>query len=147
LEIEKKLGYVFFDKMTLERAFTRKAYANEQRQKQIPCDDQEVFRTLGDAVLKTVFIELLVRRGFSTRDEITQEKKRLEREENLARVAESLGIGEYIRLGKGEAKHQAEKEPYVLAETMEALVGAVFMDGGYEAAQQCVRQWFRSYLP
>ena len=147
MEIEEKLGYVFFDKSTLERAFTRKAHALEQRQKQIPCEDQEVFRTLGDAVLKTVLIDLLIRTGCSTRDELTQAKIQLEREENLAQVAESLGIGAFIRLGKGEVKHQADREPYVLAETVEALIGAIFMDGGYEAAQQCIKRWFRAYLP
>jgi ribonuclease-3 len=147
VEIEKKLGYVFFDKTILERACTRKAYALEQRQKQVRCDDQEVFRTLGDAVLRTVLIDLLVRSGFCTRDELTQAKKQLEREETLAKVGESLGIGEVVRLGKGEEKHGAAKEPYVLAETVEALIGAVFMDGGYEAAQQCVKHWFREYLP
>ncbi|MDD1676744.1 MAG: ribonuclease III domain-containing protein [Methanomicrobiales archaeon] len=148
MDIEENLGYVFFDKSTLERAFTRKAHALEQRQKQIPCDDQEIFRTLGDAVLKTVLIDLLIRGGYCrTRDELTQVKKQLEREENLARVGESLQIGEYLRLGKGEEKHLAGKEPYVLAETVEALIGAVFMDGGYEAAQQCVKRWFGAYLP
>ncbi|MDD1674769.1 MAG: ribonuclease III domain-containing protein [Methanomicrobiales archaeon] len=148
MDIEENLGYVFFDKSTLERAFTRKAHALEQRQKQIPCEDQEIFRTLGDAVLKTVLIDLLIRGGCCrSRDELTQAKKQLEREENLARVGESLGISANIRLGKGEEKHRADKEPYVLAETVEALIGAIFMDGGYEAAQQWIKRWFGPYLP
>ena len=143
-ELEALLGYRFYDPSILERALTRKAYANEQRQKNREHPDQEIYRTLGDSVLKLVFTDLLIRNGASSRDEITQKKKELEREENLARAGRELKIGGYIRLGAGERKQGAEREPYVLAETLEAIIGAIFLDGGYEAAEQCVKQWFGS---
>jgi len=141
-ELETLLGYRFYDSSILERALTRKAYANEQRQKNMGCPDQEIYRTLGDSVLKLVFTDLIIRSGACSRDEITQKKKELEREENLAWAARHLKIGEYIRLGAGERKQGAGREPYVLAETLEAVIGAIFLDGGYEAAEQCVKRWF-----
>lgn len=145
--IEDLIGYVFFEKDTLNRALTRKAYANEKKQRKCPCEDQELYCTLGDAVLKTVLIDLIIRAGFFTPDEVTQQKKELEREEQLARVAGELGISPYILLGAGEKKHHAEQQPYVLAETLEAIIGAIFIDGGYEAAEQRIKHWFNPYLP
>jgi ribonuclease III len=145
--IEDLLGYVFYDKDTLNRALTRKAYANEKKQRNCPCPDQEIFSTLGDAVLKAVLVDLLIRAGCSTPDEITQKKKELEREELLSRIAGELAIGSFIHLGAGEEKHHADRQPYVLAETLEALIGAIFIDGGYEAAEQRIKRWFNPYLP
>jgi ribonuclease-3 len=145
--IEDLLGYVFYDKDTLNRALTRKAYANERKQRNCPCQDQEIFSTLGDAVVKTVLVDLLIRAGCSTPDEITQKKKELEREELLSHIAREIGIGSFIRLGAGEEKHHADQQPYVLAETLEALIGAIFIDGGYEAAEQRIKHWFTAYLP
>lgn len=145
--IEDLLGYVFFEKATLGRALTRKAFANEQKQRNCQCVDQEIFSTLGDAVLKAILVDLLIRGGYSTPDEITQRKKELEREELLAKIASDIGIGAFIQLGLGEKKQHAERQPYVLSETLEALIGAIFIDGGYEAAEQRIKHWFDPYLP
>ena len=147
ISVEELLGYFFFDTSLLDRALTRKAYANEQKQRNCPCEDQEVLATLGDSVLKTVLIDLLIRSGFTTPDKVTQEKKALEREELLAKVAADLNLGEFIRLGLGEKRQKAQEQPYVLAETLEALIGAIFLDGGYEAAEQRIKHWFDPYLP
>jgi ribonuclease-3 len=144
--IETALRYTFYDKAILERSLTRKAFANEHLHKNIPCEDQEIYRTLGDAVLKTILTDLLIRNGAESRDEITQRKKDLEREERLAEIGRRLGIGRYIRLGIGEKKQKAGDEPYVLAETLEAIIGAIFLDGGYEAAEQCVKRWFSDVM-
>lgn len=141
-EVEKNIGYSFKDKKLLNRALTRKAYAHEQKQRNQDCEDQEVFRTLGDAVLKAVLIDLLIKSGRRTRDEITSEKIRLEREEGLARIGQDLGIGEFIKLGVGEEKHRANEEPKVLAETLEALIGAIYLDGGYSASKEFITKWW-----
>ncbi len=141
-EIENNLNYHFHHRKLLERALTRKAFANEQGQRGISSEDQEIYCTLGDAVLKTVLIDLLIRSGVTTPDMITRRKIELEREENLAAIGRKINIGPYIRLGKGEAKHNAGEQPYVLAETFEAIIGAVFLDGGYASAEMCVKEWF-----
>ncbi len=141
-EIEDCLNYKFITRKLLERALTRKAFANEQGQRGISSEDQEIFCTLGDAVLKTVLIDLLIRSGVTTPDMITRRKIELEREENLAAIGRKIDIGPYIRLGKGEAKHNASEQPYVLAETLEAIIGAVFLDGGYTRAEERIKEWF-----
>jgi ribonuclease-3 len=142
-EIEDSLDYKFNTRNLLERALTRKAFANEQGQRGISCEDQEIFCTLGDAVLKTVLIDLLIRNGITTPDMITRRKIELEREENLAAIGRKINIGPFIRLGKGEAKHNAGEQPYVIAETLEAVVGAVFLDGGYICAEERIKEWFK----
>ena len=146
MTIEKTLGYSFFDKNLLNRALTRKAYALEQKQRNQDCEDQEVFRTLGDAVLKAVLVDLLIKSGCKTRDEITSKKKRLEREEMLAKVSQALVIGPFIKLGAGEDKQKANEEPKVLAETLEALIGAIYLDGGYSASKEVITKWFKSFF-
>jgi ribonuclease-3 len=146
MTIEKNLGYSFADKNLLNRALTRKAYALEQKQRNQDCEDQEVFRTLGDAVLKAVLVDLLIKSGCKTRDEITSKKIRLEREETLAKISQDLGIGPFIKLGVGEEKQKANEEPKVLAETLEALIGASYLDGGYSASKGVITKWFKSFF-
>jgi ribonuclease-3 len=145
-KFEKNLGYHFRDPSLLTRALTRKAFANEERQQDRLHDDQEILATLGDAVLKAAFVDLLVRARYPTPDAITQEKKSLERHDALAGIAVQIGIGPYIRLGAGERKQGAENEPYVLAETLEAVIGAIYLDGGCEAAREAVIRWYSNRI-
>ena len=142
MSLEEKLSYTFKDKNLLDRALTRKAYALEQKQQNIFCEDQEIFRTLGDAVLKTVLIDLLIKSGVNSRGEITNRKKSLERQEGLAKISDRLGMGSYLKFGNGETKQRADKEPYVLAETFEAVVGAIYLDGGFDAARKTIEKLF-----
>ncbi len=143
MTIEDALGYTFSDKDLLNRALTRKAYANEQKQQNKDIEDQEIFRTLGDAVLKTVLVDLLIKSGCKTREEITNRKMELESVEGLAKIGRELGIGPFIKLGLGEIKQKANEKQYVLAETLEAVIGALYLDGGYEASRETIIKWFR----
>jgi ribonuclease-3 len=143
MTIEENIDYSFLDKNILNRALTRKAYALEQRQRNHACEDQEIFRTLGDAVLKAVLVDLVIQSGCKTRDEITRKKIELEREESLAKIGCELGIGESIMLGVGEKKQRANEEPYVLAETFEAVIGAIYLDGGYDTAKKIITNLFK----
>ena len=147
MTIEENLGYVFSDKSLLNRALTRKAYALEQKQRAQDHEDQEIYRTLGDAVLKLALVDLLIKAGCKTRDEITRKKMALEREEGLAKIARNLSIGSFIKLGIGEEKQQAAQEPKVLAETLEALIGAIYLDAGYDTSKHVVSVWFKDFLP
>ena len=142
MTIEKNLCYFFSDKNLLNRALTRKAYALEKNQPNQCCEDQEVFRTLGDAVLKAVLVDRLIESGSKTRGEITSKKRGLEREETLARISRDLDVGLFIKLGIGEEKQRANEEPKVLAETLEALIGAIYLDGGYERSKEVILKWF-----
>nr|MDO8115170.1 ribonuclease III domain-containing protein [Candidatus Sigynarchaeota archaeon] len=140
--IEDNIGYTFSNKGLLERALTRKAYALEQKQEGIECEDQEIFRTLGDAVLKTILADILIQNGAKTRNEITNKKSKLETESHLSRVAQKLGIAPDIKLGKGEQKQGAIEVPLVLAEALEAIIGAIYYDGGFNAAKEVIKKWF-----
>jgi len=142
MSLEEKLGYIFKDKNLLDRALTRKAYALEQNQQNIYCENQEIFSTLGDAVIKTVLNDLLIKSGVDSRGEITNRKKSLEREEELARISDRLGLGSYLKFGNGEIKQRADKEPYVLAESFEAVIGAIYLDGGFYAARKTIEKLF-----
>lgn len=143
MTIEDALGYTFSDKDILTRALTRKAYANEQKQQNKDFENQEIFRTLGDAVLKTVLVDLLIKSGCKTREGITNRKMELESVEGLARIGRELGIGHFIKLGQGEIRQKANEKQYVLAETLEALIGAIYLDGGFEACRESIIRWFR----
>jgi ribonuclease-3 len=136
--IEENLGYRFRDPALLTRALTRKAYANEELQQGRHHEDQEILCTLGDAALRAAFVDLLVRSHYPTPDAITRLKENLERHEALAGIAQQIGVGPSIRLGAGERKQGAEEQPTVLAETLEAIIGAIYLDGGCEAARNAV---------
>jgi ribonuclease-3 len=146
MSLEENIGYNFKNKDLLNRALTRKAYANELKHKNQESEDQEIFRTLGDAVLKAVLIDLLIESGCNSRDDITSRKKKLEREEGLAEISKQLGIGHYIKLGIGEKKQKADKEPYVLAETFEALIAAIYLDGGFDVTRNIIKHLFKDHL-
>ncbi len=143
MTIEDALGYTFSNKDLLNRALTRKAYANEQKARNLGCEDQEVFRTLGDAVLKTVLVDLLIASGCKTGEEITNRKMELESEEGLAKISRELGVGQYIKSGIGEIRQRANEKQYVLAETLEALIGAIYLDSGFDACRKTIIKWFR----
>ena len=146
-ELESRIGYHFSDSSYLVRAVTRKAYSNEQRQRGLIFPDQEIYSTLGDAVLKLVLTDRLIGKGLGNPEEITRAKEGLERKETLAQIGRALMIGPVILLGKGEQKQLAGDQPYVLAETLEAIIGAIYLDGGYLKAAITIQSWFDSILP
>ena len=140
--MEENLGYRFRDPALLTRALTRRAYAEEERQKGRYLEDQEILSTLGDAALKAAFVDLLVRAHYPTQDTITRARETLERHDALAGIALQIGIGPSIRLGAGEKREGAGEDPPVLAETLEAVIGAIYLDGGCEAARHAVMRWY-----
>jgi ribonuclease-3 len=97
--------------------------------------------------LKTVLTELLIRRGSDTRQDITTRKIELEREENLARISQAIGIGYVLKLGIGEKQQRAYDQPYVLAESLEAVIGGIYFDGGFSAARETIRRLFKDVFP
>ncbi len=136
--LEAGIGYRFADGSLLARALTRKAHALEQSQQGVPVDDQEVLRILGDAVLRVVLVDLLMGVGRDSRASISLGKSTLENEERLSQLARGLGIGTLLLLGKGERMQGAADNAYVLAESLEALFGAVYLDGGFYAAKDVI---------
>ncbi|OUC15897.1 MAG: dsRNA-specific ribonuclease [Alkalinema sp. CACIAM 70d] len=143
--IEKQLNYSFKDKKLLIRALTRKAFAQEQRQQGRTCEDQEVYRILGDAVLKAILVEMLIQQGYNSREAITNKKIDLEKREHLGKILASMEIAPFIRFGIGEKKQGISNQSSVLGETFEALIAAVYIDAGsYEKTKRFVIDLFTS---
>jgi ribonuclease-3 len=85
--------------------------------------------------------------GYQTKGDITEAKKSLESKEVLAQIAADIGIANVVRLGAGERYQQAEKNQRILAETLEALIGAIYFDGGFRATRESIKYLFRAAFP
>ncbi|ESA35840.1 ribonuclease iii [Leptolyngbya sp. Heron Island J] len=138
---ELRLGYIFTNKDLLIQSLTRTAAANEQRQSGQICEDQEILCTLGDAVLKLVLVDLLMKHGYTTPGDITQHKEKLEKGTSLGPMLREIGIAPIV--GRGEQKLGIQDKSDALAETFEAIIGAIYQDGGYGIIKKLVAKWFR----
>ncbi len=133
-ELEKKLGYDFKDKKLLATALTHSSYANENRKNGAECNERLEF--LGDSVLGMIVASYLYKTYPELPEgQMTRFRAELVCERSLHRVAEELGLGEYIRLGKGEEQGGGKTRPSILADAVEAVIAAVFIDGGFIAAK------------
>ena len=144
-QLEKNIGYIFVDKTLLTRALTTKAYALEHAQKNPELDDkpedQEILCTLGDSVLKLILVDRLIREGSNTAAIITDRKKEIEKRETLGVISRNLEVGDFIRMGVGEEKQKINEQQNTLAETLEAIIGAIYQDAGYEASKRIIMSW------
>ncbi len=133
--IEEKIGYSFKDRSLLETALTHSSYAREKSGGEY----NERMEFLGDAMLDAIAGEELYRE-FPGREEgfLSRTRAALVCEKFLFEVAGHIGLGEYLKLGTGEEKTGGRTRPSILADAVEALIGAVFLDGGYEAARKVV---------
>lgn len=120
----------------LSRALVHSSHANENPGEG---EDNERLEFLGDAVLELAVSEELFRR-FPTADEgrLTSVRAKMVREKTLAEVARSLALPEFLKLGRGEEAQGGRERDSILADLVEAVIGAVFLDGGFAAARDCV---------
>jgi ribonuclease-3 len=130
--LQQRLGHQFAQPRLLGRALTHRSHG---------ADHNERLEFLGDAVLSLAVSELLYER-FAGSDEgdLTRVRAHLVREDTLHRLALQLGLPEVMRLSEGEAKGGGAQRPSILADAVEALIGATFVDGGFAAAQSVVRR-------
>lgn len=146
--LQHAIGYRFSRPELLELALTHKSFANEQAGGGTTVgQDNERLEFLGDAVLDLALSDELMRR-FASDPEGGLSKKRasLVNEETLAKMAMELKLEQLIRLGKGESKTGGLQKPRILASSLEAVFGAIFTDGGFEAASAVVGRLFASRL-
>jgi ribonuclease-3 len=132
--VEQRLGYEFRQRTLFDRALTHRSFGAEHNER---------LEFLGDAVLNLAVSRLLYDR-FSGSDEgdLTRVRAHLVREDSLHRVALALGLPEALRMSEGEARGGGATRPSILADAVEALIGAVSIDGGYDAAQALVTRLF-----
>lgn len=139
--LEERLGHRFKDAALCETALTHKSWLNEApasgRQ------DNERLEFLGDAVLTLITSDLLMRRfPARTEGELSKARAVVVSETGLARAAEALGLGDWIFLGRGEEQAGGRRKASILADAFEALIGAVYLDGGFAAAQTVCERLF-----
>jgi ribonuclease III len=143
--LEHALGYRFNDRALLESALTHKSYANEQSG--LERNDNERLEFLGDAVVDLVVGHMLMERFPELREgQLSMMRAQVVSEAGLTIIARDLGIGDFLYLGKGESQTGGRDKPSLLADATEALVAAVYLDGGFEAAQQVVRRLFAPHV-
>lgn len=138
--LEEKLGYEFKDKSLLMTALTHSSYANENRKRNIK--DNERLEFLGDSILGvTVASYLYKNRPDLPEGRMTRLRAELVCEQSLARVAEKLELGKYMRLGKGEEQGGGRKRPSITADAVEAVIAALYLDGGYNRAGSFISRY------
>ncbi len=144
-QLEERIGYHFGDRALLAAALTHKSYSNEQLHAAVPFNERLEF--LGDAVLDLVVSEELFRMlPQAPEGELTRIRAEVVREKGLAEVAVGLDLGACLNLGRGEERSGGRDKESLLADALEALLGAVFCDGGFPAARQVAGGLFRPLL-
>jgi ribonuclease-3 len=132
--LQKRLGHTFSEQALLTRALTHRSFG---------ADHNERLEFLGDAVLNLAISSLLFERfGGSDEGDLTRVRAHLVREESLHRTALTLGLPDVMRLSEGEARGGGAQRPSILADALEALIGAAYLDGGFERAFELVRRLF-----
>lgn len=136
-EFESVISYTFKDVKLLIQALTHSSYANENNLKKI--DNNERLEFLGDAVLEIVTSDYLYRHYSNLLEgELTKFRASIVCEPTLAEFAREMELGDFLLLGKGEDSSGGRKRDSVLSDAVEALIGAVYIDGGIESARQFI---------
>lgn len=129
LELQEKISYSFSDVSYLDAAMTHSSYTNEMRAKGMKADSNERLEFLGDAILQLVISEYLYSSFTKYREgALTKIRQQLVCEKTLARIAKKLSLGDYVNLGNGEEIGDCRKRPKILADALEALIAAVYLD-------------------
>ena len=137
--LEEKLGYTFRDSSLLENALTHSSCANESRGK---LHSNERLEFLGDSILGMVVAEHLYRNHPDLPEgELTRTRAALVCEESLVEVAKELGLGDYLKLGKGEEAGGGRNRPSIRADAVEAVLAAVYLDGGIGSARKIIQKY------
>lgn len=142
-DFEKKTKIVFSDKALLKQAFIHRSYINENPSEGLSHNERLEF--LGDAVLELIVTDYLYKKYPTyTEGELTAIRSALVNAVIISEVASAVGMNGYLLLSRGEAKDSGKARQYILANTYEAYIGAVYLDQGYEAADRFVTE---SLLP
>jgi ribonuclease-3 len=145
LRLCERLGYSFTDKGLLLDALTHRSFKNERPD--VALADNERLEFLGDAVVGLMVASLLYAQfPDSDEGELTRRRADLVSEKGLFEAAESIGIGDAMRLGKGEEKSGGRSKSRLLENALEACLGAIYLDGGADAAFEAARRIFEPRL-
>lgn len=139
-ELEQKIGYTFRDFSFLERAMMHSSYTNEKHLEKYRCNERLEF--LGDAVLELVSSEYLFRESPTVSEgELTKTRASMVCEPSLALCARDIGLGGYLLLGKGEEATGGRQRDSITSDALEALIGAIYLDGGFTSAKEFIHRF------
>lgn len=146
-KFENLIGYTFQNPALLERALTHRSWAHEnlpgRNEDEIRAAENESFEFIGDSVLGLAIAEQLFQKyPDASEGQLTLMKHRLVSTATLASIADTLQLGEFIQLGRGEEKTGGRQKRAILADTLEAVIAAVFFDSGYIAARSFIARAF-----
>ncbi len=137
-QLESALGHAFARPKLLQQALTHRSHSSPHNER---------LEFLGDGVLNCAIAALLYQRYPAMREgELSRLRASLVRQETLAEIAASLRLGDALRLGEGELKSGGFRRPSILADALEAVFGAVYLDAGFEAARGVIERLFRQRL-
>lgn len=136
--LEKVLDYEFKDKALLELALTHRSFHG---------NNNERLEFLGDSILNFIVAELLFKK-FSDLDEgdLSRLRSQLVKESTLSEIGAAINIGEYLKLGEGELKSAGWRRPSIMADGVEAIIGALFMDGGIDASHLFITKSYQDRI-
>jgi ribonuclease III len=138
-EFEEKIGITFKDKSLLQQAFIHRSYINENKEKRLEHNERLEF--LGDAVLELVVTDFLYHKYLDKPEgELTSLRSALVNTITLSNVASTLGANDFLKLSRGESQDTGRARSFILANTYEAVVGAIYLDQGYDYAQKFIEQ-------
>ncbi len=138
-KIEDNIGVIFKDKKFLGIALTHRSYLNENRGQDL--SNNERFEFLGDAVLELIISEYIFNKyPTKAEGELTSIRSSVVRTESLAQESRNLGIGQYLKMSKGEQDSGGKDKDYLLANTYEAVLGAIYLDQGLEKCKEFVKR-------
>jgi len=142
-ELQQQIAVIFHDIRLLERALTHKSYANENRL----TEDNERMEFLGDSVLNLVVSELLMNAlPGASEGELSRIRAAVVSEPSLAAVAREIGLGEFLRVGRGEEQTGGRDKDSLLADSLEALVASLYLDGGIDRAGAFINRFFKDTI-
>jgi len=145
LEVEQKLQYKFSNKELLSEALRHSSFVNEQSDAGMR--DNECLEFLGDAVLNLVTGHTLMQRYPELKEgDLSRMRANLVNDSQLAAIARRLNLGEYMQLGKGEIHTKGREKSSILANALEAVIAAVYLDSGFDAAFNTIEEHFSTLL-
>lgn len=144
-DLEQALGYVFQEPLLLVNAFTHRSYANENPS--LSCQDNERLEFLGDAVLQLCVSDLLMKHFPDfTEGQLSKTRAALVNEQSLAALGRRFGLGNHLLLGKGEEASGGRGKTSLIADAFEAIIAAVYLDGGYSQASRLIDDLFAEMI-
>lgn len=136
-DLYERLGYIFKDPELLAWAFRHSSYVNERKEPGL--NDNERLEFLGDAVLSLAISHILMDNyKWAKEGDLSKYRAIVVNERGLCQIAMELGLGDYLLLGKGEELTDGRKKPSILADTVESLLGALYLDAGYQRTKDII---------